>query len=223
MSITENYKRPRAEIPDHVTIVAAAKTRNAAEVRELIDAGAAHIGHNYLQEAEAMYEALGDYASKVSWHFIGDLQKNKINRALKICDIIETVDSVKKAEALNIRAERIGKKIDVLIEVNSGGEQSKSGAEPCIVEIKQIAEKISLLPFLKLQGLMTMGPLTGNDEDLRGAFRSVKGFYDTINGMHFLEAPLRLLSMGMSDSYKMAIEEGANIVRLGTIIFGKRG
>lgn len=222
MSISKNYKRLRSEIPEHVTIVPAVKTRTADEIRELIDAGAEHIGENYLQEAEAMYEALGGYASRVSWHMIGDLQKNKINKALKIFDIIETVDSAKKAEAINTRAERLHKTVEVMIEVNSGGEESKSGAEPCIDELKSIAETVSSLPFLRLIGMMTMGPLTGNTEETRTAFRQTKQFFDTLNKMNFLQEPMTSLSMGMSDSYHIAIEEGANIVRLGTIIFGSR-
>ncbi|MGM0532248.1 MAG: alanine racemase, partial [Bacteroidota bacterium] len=121
MSITSNYQKLRKEIPDHVTIVLAGKTKSAEEIKEVIDAGATDIGENYVQEAETIRQELGDKANKVRWHMIGHLQKNKINKALPIFDVIQTIDSLKKAGDIDKRVEKAGKKIiPVLIEINIG-------------------------------------------------------------------------------------------------------
>src|SRR6056297_3718314 len=131
MSIKSNYQKLRKEIPDHVTIVLAGKTKSAEEIKEVIDAGATDIGENYVQEAETIRQELGDQANKVRWHMIGHLQKNKINKALPIFDVIQTVDSLKKAGDIDKRVEKAGKEIiPVLIEVNIGNEDSKTGLKP---------------------------------------------------------------------------------------------
>ena len=221
MSIRENYLRIRGEIPEYVKIVLAAKTRTKEEIEEAIEAGAEIIGENYVQEAEKMYQELKDKAKKVKWHMIGSLQKNKINKALKIFDCFQAIDSIELAEALNKRAERTGKAISVFIEVNIGSEITKSGVEPDYEVIEKMAIKISKLSYLKLEGLMTMGPRTGNPEDSRVYFRKTKDIFEKLKG-NVSNGNLKYLSMGMSNSYKIAIEEGANMVRLGTVIFGKR-
>ena len=196
MSITENFQRIREEIPDHVRIVLAAKTRTREEVEEAISAGAVDIGENYVQEGEAMHEALGDMAGKVTWHMIGDLQTNKINKTLPVFDMIQTIDSLKKAQAVSLRAERIGKVMPVLMEINIGSERTKSG--------------------------MTMGPRFGDPEASRSYFRATRKIFDTIGDRNIPGVAMAELSMGMSNAYKVAIDEGATMVRLGTCVFGKR-
>ncbi|MCK4416850.1 MAG: alanine racemase, partial [Candidatus Latescibacteria bacterium] len=140
MGIAENYQRVRGEIPDDVTIVVAAKTRNAVELATLIDAGATDIGENYVQEATVVYNQLGEKAKKVRWHMIGALQKNKINKVLPIFDVIQTVDSLKLAEAIDKRSDRI---VPVYIEINSGKEPQKSGVMP--EEAEETIRRISHL------------------------------------------------------------------------------
>ncbi|MDP8218293.1 MAG: YggS family pyridoxal phosphate-dependent enzyme [Candidatus Theseobacter exili] len=222
MGIRENYLKIREEIPDYVEIVLASKTRTKKEIEEVISAGAKNIGENYVQEAENMYSSLGKDAEKVQWHMIGSLQKNKINKALKIFDYFQTVDSFHIAEALNTRAGQINKIIPVFVEVNIGSEITKSGVKPDFEKIKNMAVKISELTFLRLEGLMTMGPRTGDPQKIRPYFRKTKEIFDRLSAVVIPNVSLKYLSMGMSNSYKVAIEEGANMVRLGTIVFGKR-
>ncbi|MCK4665416.1 YggS family pyridoxal phosphate-dependent enzyme [Candidatus Dependentiae bacterium] len=222
MSIRDNYLIIRNEIPDDVTIVAAAKTRTVEEVKEIIQAGATDIGENYLQEAEQMCEALGEITKQVRWHMIGNLQKNKINKALPLFNIIQTVDSLKHAEDINLRAERINKIISVLIEVNIGSEITKSGVAPDFEVIENLAQGISNLKFLKLEGLMTMGPISGDPEEVRPYFRKIKQIFVKIGDLNINNIEMKTLSMGMSNSYKVAIQEGSNMIRLGTILFGRR-
>ncbi len=222
MSIREDYLKIRRGIPDHVEIVLAAKMKGADEIDEALAAGAGIIGENYVQEAEKMHEQLGEKAGEVKWHFIGTLQKNKINKALKIFDCIQTVDSAGLADEINKRARVMQKKVAVYIEVNIGSEYTKSGVEPDHDIIEKLARHIAGLDCLKLEGLMTMGPRVGDPEKVRPFFRKIKKYYEQLKMEGIPNTDLKCLSMGMSNSYKIAIEEGANMVRLGTVVFGTR-
>jgi len=222
MSIGDNYRRLRREVPGHVTIVLAAKTRTPQEVLEALEAGATDIGENYVQEAGHLYTALGEKARSVTWHMIGELQKNKINRALQVFDVIQTVDSLEKAEAINSRAERAGTLLKVYVEVNIGSEPSKSGVVPGSDAVESLVENITQLRHLSIDGIMTMGPLTGDPENSRPYFREARKIFDRINARGLPGVSLTTLSMGMSNSYRVAIEEGATMIRLGTIVFGTR-
>ncbi len=223
MSIAENYRKIRKEIPDNVTIVLACKTRTPEEIVEVIEAGATDIGENYIQEAERMYNCLGEKARKVRWHMIGALQKNKINKALQIFDVIQTVDSLKTAIAIDARVEKAEKKIiSVYVEINIGSEITKDGLKPDYEIIQSLVREISRLEHLSLEGLMTMGPGLGNPEDSRPYFRRTKDIFERIKALNLPNVNMKTLSMGMTNSYKVAIEEGSNMVRLGTIVFGKR-
>ncbi|MCK5082733.1 MAG: YggS family pyridoxal phosphate-dependent enzyme [Candidatus Omnitrophica bacterium] len=222
MGIKENYLKIKKEIPDYVKVVLAAKLKTAEEISEVISAGEEIIGENYVQEAEKMYEALGEQAKKTKWHMIGPLQKNKINKALKVFDCIETIDSVELAEAVNKRAAVIKREVPVFIEINIGSEITKSGVKPEYEIIEKLAKSILGLNHLKLEGLMTVGPRTGDPEEVRPYFRKTKEIFDKLKNIGTLNVDLKYLSMGMSNSYRIAIEEGANIVRLGTVIFGER-
>ena len=222
MSIKENFLKIKKEIPDYVKVVLAAKMKTPEEIEEALDAGAEIAGENYVQEAIKMYEALGEKAKKVKWHMIGPLQKNKINKALKVFDCIQTIDSVELAEAVNKRAEKIKRKFSVFIEINIGSEITKSGVKPKYEIVEELAKRISGLDYLKLEGLMTMGPRVGDPEDVRPYFRKTKEIFDKLKTTGIPNINLKYLSMGMSNSYKIAIEEGANLVRLGTFIFGER-
>lgn len=222
MGITEQYQKIREIIPEHVTIVLAAKTRTPEEVKAAIDAGAMDIGENYLQEAEQMISMLGDTAKKVRWHMIGDLQKNKINRALKVFDLVQTLSSFEKAQALNRRAAAAGKIMSVYVEINSGQEESKKGIDPDFKKVRDLVVNIAGLEYISIEGLMTMGPMTRNPEDSRPYFRKAKKIFNNINELDLPGVNLKTLSMGMSDSYQVAIEEGSNMIRLGRVVFGER-
>lgn len=222
MSIKENYLRIRDEIPRHVTIVLAAKTRTQEEMLEVIDAGATDIGENYVQEAEQLQRELGEDAKRMRWHMIGHLQKNKINKALGIFDVIQTVDSLQKAVDIDTRAARDERVVPVYIEINIGSELTKAGLEPDYPVIENLVEKIIGLDNIRLEGLMTMGPRFGDPEDSRPYFRKTKEIFNRINERGFKGLDMKTLSMGMSNSYKVAIEEGSTMIRLGSVIFGER-
>ena len=228
MSISANYARIARQTPDGVTIVVSCKTRTAEEIEEVIDAGAADIGENYVQEAGQIYGALRKKAAKVRWHMIGHLQTNKINKALRIFDIIQTIDSLEKAIAVDKRVQGAGQKIvPICIEINIGIEDSKAGIRPAEHElfeeyIEKLVRDMSDLSHLRLEGLMTMGPRFGNPEDVRPYFRRTRRIFERIKGLDLPNVDMKYLSMGMTNSYKVAIEEGSNMVRIGTAIFGKR-
>ena len=220
-SITENVKQILAEIPPGVEVVAAAKTRNAREILEVLAAGIRIIGENYVQEAEAAYQAVSASTGvKAQWHFIGHLQKNKVKKAVEICDMIETVDSLEIAAEIDKRCKQAGKTIPVLIEVNSGREPQKAGVYP--ENARQLIEQISALENIRVMGLMTMGPLTGQPEDYRPYFITTRRAFEDLKKLDLPKTEMKYLSMGMTDSYKVALEEGANIIRIGSKIFGER-
>ena len=222
MSIADIYQQLRSEIPAHVTIVPAAKTRSVQEMLEVIEAGATDIGHNYVQEAEQARTALGDAAQKVRWHLIGHLQTNKINKALQVFDVFQTVDSLEKARAIDMRAARLERVVPVYIEINSAAEASKSGILPDFDTLAGLARDMCTLGHVRLEGLMTMGPLGADEDSLRAAFRKTRHLFDRLRGLELTGVCLKTLSMGMTDSYRIAIEEGATMVRPGTIVFGHR-
>lgn len=217
MSIAQNVREILAELPAGVELVAAAKTRQPPEILEAIGAGIRIIGENYVQEAESAYREIG---AKARWHFIGHLQKNKVKKAVEICDMIETVDSLEIAREIDKRCAQAGKKMAVLIEINSGREPQKAGVSP--EAAPQLIEAIAALENIRVMGLMTMGPLTGRPEDYRPYFIETKKAFDRLKGASLPRVEMKYLSMGMTDSYKVALEEGANIIRIGSRIFGER-
>ena len=223
MTPGDNYFSLRKVIPEHVTIVLAAKTRTPDEIREVISAGASDIGYNYVQEADLMRQSLGKEADLLTWHMIGHIQTNKINRAIEIFNCFQTIDSVERASSLNTRSTDQGKTpFPVLIEINIASETAKKGFPPDIDLIEDAVRRISAMRGLILRGLMTMGPADCDGPGLRPWFKKVKVLFDEINNRNIPGVRLTTLSMGMSDSYIEAIEEGSNMVRLGSIIFGDR-
>jgi len=215
--IKENIKRIQAELPQGVQLVGAAKTRTPEEVLEAIEGGLTIIGHNYVQEAERLFNVI---SQPVKWHMIGHLQSNKAKKAVAIFDMIETVDSLKLAKAIDKACAGLNKAMPILLEINTGEEDQKAGVMPGATV--SLIKEISSLPHVKVEGLMTMGPFTDDPEESRPYFRKAKKLFDEINTLNLEKVKMSILSMGMSDSYKVAIEEGANMVRIGTKIFGNR-
>lgn len=212
-----NVKHILKTLPSDVILVAAAKARTAREVEEALRAGVSYVGHNYVQEAEQMIPAIQE---KARWHMIGHLQKNKVKKAVRLFDMIETLDSWPLAKLIDQRCAAIGKVMPVLIEINSGREASKTGVLP--KEVDDLVQRVSDLQHLHVQGLMTMGPRFGNPEDARPYFQATKEAFDRLATANLPNVEMRYLSMGMSNSYQVAIEEGANMIRLGTVLFGER-
>ena len=214
----QNIVKLLAELPDGVEVVAAAKTRTPEKVLEAVQAGIKIIGENYVKEAKEAYELVG---KRAKWHFIGTFQKHNVRRkVLEIFDMIESVDSLEIAGEIDKRCAQIGKIMPILIEVNSGREPQKSGVLP--EDVAQLIREISSLRNIKVMGLMTMGPRFGDPEDSRPYFVETSRIFETIKRQELPNAEMRYLSMGMTNSYKVALEEGANIIRIGTRIFGER-
>ncbi len=215
--IKENVKKILDELPSGAELVAAAKTRTPEEIQEAIDAGVNIIGQNYVQEAQAAFRVIGH---RVRWHFIGHLQKNKAKKAVEIFDMIETLDSVGLAKELDKRCLAMEKIMPILIEINSGREAQKFGVLP--EDAEQLIRQIANFESIKIQGLMTMGPMFGDPEDARPYFQETRKTFDFINSLNIPHVEMKYLSMGMTNSFRVAIEEGANIIRIGTLIFGPR-
>jgi pyridoxal phosphate enzyme (YggS family) len=217
-SIRQNVARLLSEVPDGVEVVAAAKARTPDEVLEAVQAGIRIIGENYVKEAKEAYELVG---KRAKWHFIGSLRKHDVRKAaLEIFDMIESVDSLETATEIDRKCAQTGKIMPVLIEVNSGRELRKSGVFP--EDTGRLVRETATLGNVKVMGLMTMGPNFGNPEDFRPCFVETRRIFEKIREMKLPNVEMKYLSMGMTNSYKVALEEGANIVRIGTKIFGER-
>jgi pyridoxal phosphate enzyme (YggS family) len=203
--------------PEEVKVLGASKKQPPEKIRAAFEAGLRLVGENYVQEARDKREALADLP--LEWHLIGSLQTNKARLAVKLFDMVETVDRPAIVKELAKRAEKIGRKLPVLLEVNVGGEETKAGVAP--EDLFSLAELVLSLPSLELRGLMTIPPYREDSEDVRPYFAKLRGFLEELK-RRFPEAPLSELSMGMSHDFEVAIEEGATIVRVGTALFGPR-
>lgn len=216
--IKHNVQEILAELPDGVELVAAAKTRTPEEILEVVEGGVEIIGENYVQEAKRAHEIVG---KKAKWHFIGTLQKHNVRRKMvETFDMIETVDSWEVAREIDKRCAQIGKVMPILIEINSGRENQKSGVLP--EDAEELIREVSALKNVKVMGLMTMGPRFGNPEDSRPYFVATRTIFERIRQLDLPNVEMRYLSMGMTNSYRIAVEEGANVIRIGTKIFGER-
>jgi PLP dependent protein len=215
--IRDNVRQILSGIPTNVTVVGAAKSKSVPEIEEAIDAGLTAIGENYLQESREVIGAIGE---KASWHFIGHIQKNKVKHVVALFDMIETVDSLELAALIDQLALKSGKIMPVLIEVNIALEEQKRGVMP--EDVPGLIRGLAHLPNIHVKGLMTMGPFLEDPEGLRPYFRQTKALFEEIRALALPNVQMEHLSMGMSDSYLIAIEEDATMVRIGTKIFGPR-
>ncbi|WP_419655439.1 alanine racemase [Desulfosarcina variabilis str. Montpellier] len=204
--------------PKSVRLVTVSKTVDAQRVAKAIDAGATILGENYIQEARDKFNALVD--RPVKWHFIGHLQSNKAKYAVRMFDLIHSVDSLKLAIALDKAAQKNGKCQDILIQVNISGEESKSGTTED--DAMHLIEAAGRLEHVRVRGLMTMPPYYDEPELARPYFRRLAALGQRIAGQHLPGVAMEELSMGMTGDFEVAIEEGATLVRIGTAIFGPR-
>ena len=219
--ISENVRRILAELPEGVDLVAAAKERTPEEVLEAVDAGVRIIGENYIRDARKAHRLVG---KRARWHFIGipSRQKHDLLRrkTLELFDMIETVDSIDIAAGIDRKCGDIGKVMPLLIEVNSGREVQKTGVLPDDAE--ELIREIAGLRHVRIVGLMTMGPRFGDPEDSRPYFADTRKLFERIRGLRIADVEMKHLSMGMTNSYPVALQEGATMVRIGTKIFGER-
>ena len=228
INVVENIKNVRREISDaaiksgreagEITLVAAAKTKPAAMVRQAIAAGVDAVGENRVQEMLGK-NAQGAYSGS-PLHFIGGIQSNKVNKIVGLCDLIETVDSEELVESIGKRALFLGIVQDILIEINIGGEPQKSGVPPD--RISDILEFASRTGGINVLGLMAVPPVSGKNERNCNFFDAMFNLFIDMSGKKYDNVSMRFLSMGMSDSYIEAIRSGANMVRIGSAIFGHR-
>lgn len=219
MSMADNLEKIKERIaraaaragrsPDEVTLVAVSKMQDMDSIREAVSLGITDIGENWVQEAQPKIETLAAEGLHPRWHMIGHLQTNKARAAVRLFDMIESVDSIRLAETMSRLASR---PVPVLVEVNVAGEATKSGIAS--EGVAEVVDRIGALSNLEVLGLMTVAPLTANPEEVRPVFRRLRELGRRLG--------LRHLSMGMTDDFEVAIEEGATIVRIGRAIFGPR-
>ena len=228
MAIADNVREVRDRIeaaasramrdPGDVRLVGITKTVEPARIIEAIEAGVTCIGENRVQEADRKF---AEGLPPVEKHLVGHLQTNKVRRALPLFDMIQSVDSVRLAREISIACESTGTQIDVLVEVNTSGEETKFGLEPD--ETVAALEEMADLPGIKILGLMTIGAFLPDPEDVRPCFRRLRELRSIIEEEVIPGVSMEHLSMGMTNDYQVAIEEGATIVRVGRAIFGERG
>jgi hypothetical protein len=200
---------------EEITLVAVTKTVEASRILEAIEAGIHHIGENKVQEA---YTKVKEIGNRVTWHMIGHLQTNKVKQALELFQLIHSVDSLKLAKELSEKAEARKQRVEILIQVNVAREESKFGFP--LEGVEENIREIVLLPGLSVKGLMTIPPLTEDPSSVRPYFKKLRELSEGLQNIPQIE--MRFLSMGMTNDFEIAIEEGANMVRIGTAIFGPR-
>ncbi|MBK9249395.1 MAG: YggS family pyridoxal phosphate-dependent enzyme [Ignavibacteria bacterium] len=208
-----------ANRPDDVRIIAVSKTQPASVLIEAYRAGITTFGENYALELYDKFLALSALGLTPEWHFIGHLQTNKVKLLAPFVTMIHSVDSVKLAREISTQAIKNSRVIDICVQVNTSGEESKSGCEPTALDT--IVSDILTLQGVRLCGLMTIPSFTATDEELRHEFSLLRGMRDALQAQ-YPEQDIHHLSMGMSGDYPLAIEEGATFVRIGTAIFGER-
>lgn len=223
--IEENLSRLRAKIfkacekvkrnPQEIKIVAVTKNVSVEKIEQALACGIEIIGENKVQEAQAKYDRMD---KKALWHLVGHLQTNKVKKALEIFDMIQSVDSLNLAEEIDRRAKEKDKIFPILIEVNTSGEPTKYGVKP--EQTENLIREMQKLENLKIRGLMTVGPASEDKQKVRQAFRQLRVIYEKLERVKIPNLHLEYLSMGMSSDFEEAIEEGSNMLRIGTAIFG---
>ena len=198
-----------------IAIVAISKKQPPALIRMVVSHGIIDIGESRVQEAEEKIRDLGPIAR---YHLVGHLQSNKVRKAVELFDVIQSVDSLKLAQEISRRAEELSRAVECYIQVNCSGEATKYGALPG--EVLDLVRRVSQMPGIRLTGLMTIGPLTPDEEPVRRAFRLCRSLF--VQGRDLVGSSFEHLSMGMSDDFPLAIAEGATTIRVGTAIFGAR-
>lgn len=215
----ETCRKQRTHVPQDapVKLIAVTKNHEIAAMREAIAAGATDVGENRIQEAKEKFAVLG---RSVTWHLIGHLQTNKAKTAVQIFDLIHSVDTLHLAKAIDKEAAKIGKVQDILVQVNLAKEESKSGVYK--EDLRAMLDAIDTMEHIRLCGLMCIAPNYEQVEDCRPLFREMYEIYQQVKEIPYRKANIKYLSMGMTHDYPIAVEEGSNMVRVGTAIFGPR-
>jgi len=201
--------------PEEIKLVAVTKTATIEQIKEAISAGVKIIGENKVQEAKEKYHIL---STDIEWHLVGHLQTNKVKYAIEIFDCIHSVDSIKLAEEIDKRSLQFGKTTNVLVEVNVSGEETKYGIKP--EKVEPFLKETSEFSRIRVRGLMTIAPMAEDKEDVRPYFRKLRELSEEIKSKNLKNVKMDYLSMGMTEDFEVAIEEGANMIRIGRGIFG---
>lgn len=201
---------------EEITLVAVSKGVGLEKIREAIMAGIKIIGENRLNEARAKYEELK--REEIEWHLVGHLQRNKAKKAISFFDLIESGDRIELLKEIDRQAGKLGKHQRILLQVNISQEETKGGFRP--YELRDLSGEILQFTNLEVEGLMGIGPLSRNEPEIRASFRMLKELFEEIKGQNIGGLKMRYLSMGMSEDFELAIEEGSNMVRIGRAIFG---
>jgi PLP dependent protein len=215
----EKYKELLSELGDNVTLVAVSKTKSVEEIKELDDLGQRNFGENYVQELTEKYEQL---PKDIRWHFIGHLQSNKVKYIAPFVHLIHGVDSMKLLKEINKEGEKNNRTIDCLLQVHIASEETKFGLDE--EEVNELISQYAnmLMKNVRVCGLMGMASFTEDMEVVREEFRGLKNIYDKCSMLNVECSTFKVLSMGMSADYKVALEEGSNMVRVGSLLFGER-
>ena len=213
----ENACSRAGRSPGEISLVAVSKTMGAERVQEALDAGLDLFGDNRVQDAAAKIRAL---PGEITWHMIGHLQRNKVKKAVSLFDMIQSVDSYELAVEIDRRSGETGKIMDVLVEVNTSAEGTKFGCRP--EDSVDLIERMSHLRSITVAGLMTIGAFTGDEAVVRGCFVTLRELARKTQEAGISGVEMRYLSMGMTSDFEIAIEEGSNMLRIGTAIFGPR-
>lgn len=200
-----------------IILIAVSKTFPAEAIKLAVESGIKHIGENRVQEAQNKFKQLNTIAT---WHLVGHLQTNKVKTALQIFDLIHSIDSYHLAQEISKRAQQLDRTVECLVEVDTSGEPTKFGVVP--EATLELIKKIALLPAIQIKGLMTIGAFLPDPEDVRPCFKLLKELSDEIQHAGLDNAEMKYLSMGMTNDFEIAIEEGANMIRVGRAIFGER-
>lgn len=231
MSVAENLNVLRRRVaeaaervgrkPQEIEIVAVTKQIPVRRIREAVELGLTNIGENKAQELLEKFKELGQEigGTRISWHFVGHLQTNKVKQIIRFTDLVHSLDRLHLAEEINKRAQQIDRTQSVLVQVNVAEEKEKFGIFPA--DVVSFIEEVRGFGYLKIEGLMTMAPFFAEAERARPTFRKLKELSDRIKEK-YPDLPLKYLSMGMTNDFEVAIEEGSNMIRIGTAIFGRR-
>jgi hypothetical protein len=228
MNITENIKIIEDKIQisaqksgrklSDISLIAVSKTKPNELINQAFNAGLVNFGENKIQEAKQKFETLNN--PKINWHIIGGVQTNKVKYLPKFCSLLHSLDRLELAEEIQKKYSAINKNLNCLIQINISGEISKSGIEPS--EAKTFLKQLEAFSNINICGIMAIAENTENAEKIRDNFKKMKEVFENLNNIKNTNSEMKFLSMGMSDDFEMAIEEGANMVRIGSKIFGNR-
>ena len=219
MNISDNLKNIKSNLPEQVTLVAVSKTKPASDILEAYDAGHRIFGENKIQEMVAKYEEL---PKDIEWHMIGHIQRNKVKYMASFVSLIHAVDSLRLLKEINKQALKNNRVIDCLLQIKIASEESKFGMPEVDAYNLLNSEELKTFKNIKIVGLMGMATFTDNKEQLKKEFGILKNIYDNLCNLNTVNCQLKILSMGMSDDYPIALENGSTMIRVGSSIFGKR-